>query len=76
MAPEANLSAQKSAVVPPDLAVVPQAYKAGVVSNVDSDDEFGDTGLDDSDLEAAEAAATQTMERTGNGLLPVRTRYL
>lgn len=58
------------------LAVGSQTQNAGVVSNADSDDEFGDNGLDDSDLEAAEAAATQTMQQNGNGLLPVRTRYL
>lgn len=41
----------------------------------DSDDEFGDDGVDDSDLQAAEVAATQSIQQKANGLLPVRTRY-
>lgn len=46
-----------------------------VASVADSDDEFGDDGLDDFDLQAAEVAATQSIQQTANSLLPVRTRY-
>jgi DNA replication ATP-dependent helicase Dna2 len=42
----------------------------------ESEDEFGDDGLDDSDLEFAEATATQSIQRTANSLIPVRTRFL
>lgn len=41
----------------------------------ESDDEFGDGGLDDSDFEEAELSATQAIQQTGNGLLPVRAKY-
>jgi hypothetical protein len=41
----------------------------------ESDDEFGDGGLDDLDFEVAEAAATQSIQQTSNSLLPVRPRY-
>jgi len=44
------------------------------VSKADSDDEFGDDGLDDLDFEVAQAAATQSIQQTANSLLPVRTR--
>jgi len=50
-----------------------QQNKVGVFTG-DSDDEFGDGGLDDLDFEAAEAAATQSIQQTGNNLLPVRTK--
>ena len=50
---------------------------AGVQANVidDSDDEFGSDGLDDSDLAAAELSATQSIQQSTSGLLPVRYRY-
>ena len=41
----------------------------------ESEDEFGDCGLDDLDFEAAEATATQAMQKTTRSLLPVRTRF-
>jgi len=41
----------------------------------ESEDEFGDCGLDDLDFEAAEATATQAIQKTTNSLLPVRTRF-
>jgi hypothetical protein len=41
----------------------------------ESEDEFGDDGLDDSDFETAEATATQSMQQTANGLSSVRTRF-
>ncbi|TVY73170.1 DNA replication ATP-dependent helicase/nuclease DNA2 [Lachnellula suecica] len=47
-----------------------QPRKALVESEADSEDEFGDGGLDDSYLEAAEAAATQSIQQASNGLLP------
>jgi hypothetical protein len=41
----------------------------------ESEDEFGDDGLDEFDFEAAEATATQSIQQTTNSLLPVRTRF-
>jgi hypothetical protein len=41
----------------------------------ESEDEFGDGGLDDVDFEAAEATATQSIQQTANSLFPVRTRF-
>jgi hypothetical protein len=41
----------------------------------ESEDEFGDGGLDDLDFEAAEATATQSIQQTANSLLPVGTRF-
>lgn len=41
----------------------------------ESEDEFGDGGLDDLDFETAEATATQSIQQTANSLLPVRTRF-
>ncbi len=41
----------------------------------ESDDEFGDDGLNDIDFEAAEATATQSIQQTANSFIPVRTRY-
>lgn len=38
----------------------------------DSDDEFGDDGLDDVDFEAAELTATQSLRQGSKSLLPVR----
>ena len=40
----------------------------------DSDDEFDGGGLDNSDFEVAERAATQSVQQTYNSLLPVRLR--
>lgn len=39
-----------------------------------SDDEFGTDGLDESDLAAAESTATQSIQQSAGGLLPVRPR--
>jgi hypothetical protein len=44
-----------------------------VPSKAESEDEFGDGGLDDDDFEAAEATAA--IQQNGNSLLPVRARY-
>jgi DNA replication ATP-dependent helicase Dna2 len=41
----------------------------------ESEDEFGDGGLDDIDFENAEATATQSLQHTSSSVLPVRTRY-
>jgi len=41
----------------------------------ESEDEFGDGGLNDLDFETAEATATQSIQQTAGCLLPVRTRY-
>ncbi len=41
----------------------------------ESEDEFGDGGLNDLDFETAEATATQSIQQTASCLLPVRTRY-
>ncbi|KAJ5047551.1 uncharacterized protein L3040_003374 [Drepanopeziza brunnea f. sp. 'multigermtubi'] len=41
-----------------------------VPSKAESEDEFGDGGLDDSDFEKAELNATQAIQQTGNSLLP------
>jgi hypothetical protein len=41
----------------------------------DSDDEFGDDGLNDLDFEVAEKAATQSVQQASNSLLPVRSRF-
>jgi hypothetical protein len=43
-----------------------------IVQKADSDDEFGDDGIDENDFEAA-VAATQSLQKT-NDLLPVRKR--
>lgn len=42
---------------------------------VGSDDEFGSDGLDESDLAAAELSATQSIQQSMGGLLPVCYRY-
>jgi hypothetical protein len=42
---------------------------------IDSDDEFGNDGLDDLDFEAAEATATQAVQQTANSLIPVRSTF-
>ncbi|PBP21854.1 DNA replication factor Dna2 [Diplocarpon rosae] len=39
-------------------------------SKAESDDEFGNDGLDDGDFEEAESTATQAFQQTGNSLLP------
>jgi DNA replication ATP-dependent helicase Dna2 len=59
-------------IMKPDKALcsVPLASKA--IQKSDSDDEFGDDGIDENDFEAA-VAATQSL-RKSNDLLPVRTR--
>ena len=44
-------------------------------SRASSDDEFGDGGLDEEDFEAAEVAATQSIQETANSLLPVRAKF-
>jgi DNA replication ATP-dependent helicase Dna2 len=49
--------------------------EALVRAKSESEDEFGDGGLDDLDFEAAEATATQPIQQTANSLLPVRTRF-
>jgi hypothetical protein len=54
---------------------ISRPQKIVAVSKGDSDDEFGDDGLDDLDFEVAEAAATQSIQQTGNSLLPVCTRF-
>ncbi|KAK0117680.1 Tripartite DNA replication factor [Cadophora gregata] len=41
-----------------------------VPSKAESEDEFGDGGLNDDDFEAAEVTATQAIQQTGNSLLP------
>jgi hypothetical protein len=69
-----NPKAKKFAVTPSGLANGLEAPKR-VALRADSDDEFGDDGLDDFDLQAAEVAATQSIQQTANSLLPVRTRY-
>lgn len=45
-------------------------------SKADSEDEFGDDGLDELDFEEAEASATQSIQQTANSLIPVRSRLL
>lgn len=52
----------------------PGPKKMGGISKADSDDEFGDGGLDEEDFEAAEVAATQSIQQTANSLLPVRAQ--
>jgi len=50
----------------------------GVALKSESDDEFGDDGLDgldDSDFQVVELAATQSIQLTSSSLQPVRTRY-
>lgn len=48
----------------------------GIVAlGADSDDEFGDGGLDDLDFEIAEAAATQSKQHKTSSFLPVRTKF-
>ncbi|RDL41838.1 uncharacterized protein BP5553_01817 [Venustampulla echinocandica] len=49
---------------------VPTVQKTGIVSIADSDDEFGDDDLDELDFDAAEAAVTQSVQPTADGLLP------
>ncbi|TVY39453.1 DNA replication ATP-dependent helicase/nuclease [Lachnellula occidentalis] len=66
-APSPNV--RKGAANPPGLANSPGASRR-VASVADSDDEFGDDGLDDFDLYAAEVAATQSIQQTANSLLP------
>ncbi|KAG0649780.1 DNA replication nuclease DNA2 [Hyphodiscus hymeniophilus] len=44
------------------------------ISKADSDDEFGDGGLDEGDFEAAEVAATQSLQQTANSFLPSTQR--
>lgn len=40
-----------------------------------SEDEFGSDGLDESDLAAIEHSATQSIQQSASGLLPVRFRF-
>ena len=47
----------------------------GGISKSDSDDEFGDGGLDEEDFEVAEMTATQSIHQTANSLLPVRAQF-
>jgi DNA replication ATP-dependent helicase Dna2 len=54
---------------------VSESPEAARASKAESEDEFGDDGLDDLDFEAAEATATQSIQQTANSLLPVRTRF-
>jgi hypothetical protein len=49
--------------------------KAGGALEGDSDDEYGDGGLDEEDFEAAEAAATQSRGPTATSFLPVRGQF-
>ena len=49
--------------------------KLGGISKADSEDEFGDGGLDEEDFEAAEVAATQSIQQTANSSLPVRAQF-
>jgi hypothetical protein len=53
----------------------PGPRKMDGISKVDSDDEFGDGGLDEEDFEAAEVAATQSKQQAANSLLLVRTQF-
>ena len=48
--------------------------KSGIFKS-DWDDEFGDGGLDEEDFEAAEVAATQSIQQTASSLLPVRAQF-
>lgn len=48
--------------------------QATVLGETESDDEFGDGGLDDLDFEKAEASATQSFRQALTSI-PVRTRY-
>ncbi|KAE9377046.1 hypothetical protein N431DRAFT_331518 [Stipitochalara longipes BDJ] len=57
-------------------AGAPRQRKTLTRTKSESEDEFGDCGLDDLDFEAAEATATQAIQKTANSLLPVRTRFL
>ena len=59
-----------------DVGGISGPQKTARVSKAESEEEFGDDGLDDLDFEAAEATATQSTQQTANGLLPVRTRFL
>ena len=59
-----------------DVGGISGPQKTVRVLKAESEDEFGDDGLDDLDFEAAEATATQSIQQTANGLLPVRTRFL
>jgi hypothetical protein len=54
---------------------LPASKEIQGISKADSDDEFGDGGLDEEDFEAAEVAATQSIQQTANGLLPVRAKF-
>lgn len=49
--------------------------KGTVALKADSDDEFGDGGLDDLDFAIAEAAATQSRQQKNSSFLPVRTKF-
>ncbi len=51
------------------------AHRTAKVVVIDSDDEFGNDGLDDLDFEAAEATATQAVQQTANSLIPVRSTF-
>ena len=65
----------KSQIVSIATAVNPGQRKTLTRVKSESEDEFGDGGLDDLDFEAAEATATQFIQQTANSLLPVRTRF-
>lgn len=54
---------------------LPASKNTNRISEADSDDEFGDGGLDEQDFEAAEVAATQSIKQTANSLLPVRAKF-
>ena len=71
--PQISIARKPSPMVDDDSEMVRQMRR--VSSKPESEDEFGDGGLDDDDFEAAEATATQASQQTGNSLLPVRARY-
>jgi hypothetical protein len=61
------------AVMKPDKASFSAPPPGRAAQEAESEDEFGDDGIDENDFEAA-VAATQSL-RKSNDLLPVRTRY-
>lgn len=71
--PQADQSLPKPVLLEVSKAQRPRTLH--VPDSDDSDDEFGIDGLDESDLVAAELTATQSIQQSANGLLPVRTRY-
>lgn len=72
-APQADQSLPEP--VAPEVLKAPRLRTLHVPDSDDSDDEFGIDGLDESDLVAAEVTATQSIQQSANGLLPVRTRF-